>query len=89
MAGIAVLRLHPHDPVAVAIRDLEAGERLEGDGFLVEVHQRIPSGHKVALLDIGQGEDVLKYGEIIGHMTQPVGAGHHVHIHNLVGNRLG
>lgn len=89
MAGIAVLRLHLSDQVAVAIRELGPGERLEGDSFVVEVLERIPTGHKVALVDMAAGEDVLKYGEVIGHMTAPVTAGRHVHVHNLVGNRLG
>jgi len=89
MAGIAVLRLHPSDQVAVAIRDLRPGERLEGDGFAVEVLEPIPTGHKVALVDMSAGEDVLKYGEVIGHMTAPVATGRHVHVQNLVGNRLG
>jgi altronate hydrolase len=53
------------------------------------VSTSIPTGHKVALRAIAVDEDVIKYGEPIGHATVPITAGEHVHTHNLVGNRLG
>lgn len=43
--------------------------------------------HKFAVRDIGQGEQVLKYGEVIGEATRPIKAGEHVHVHNMVGLR--
>ncbi len=43
----------------------------------------IPIGHKVALLDIGKGETILKYGHSIGKTVEKIGKGHHVHVHNL------
>jgi len=43
----------------------------------------IPSGHKVALRAIAEGEVVRKYGQVIGLATQAIAAGAHVHVHNL------
>jgi len=43
----------------------------------------VETGHKVALTDIKQGEDVVKYGFPIGMATQPIKSGEHVHTHNL------
>ena len=43
----------------------------------------IPIGHKVALLDIGKDETILKYGHSIGKTVEKIGKGHHVHVHNL------
>ena len=43
----------------------------------------IPIGHKVALLDISNGETVMKYGHSIGEAVSDIGKGHHVHVHNL------
>ena len=43
----------------------------------------IPIGHKVALLDIGNGDTVMKYGHSIGKAVSDIGKGHHVHVHNL------
>lgn len=41
------------------------------------------TGHKIALQDICKGEDVIKYGFPIGHATQHIVQGEHVHTHNL------
>ena len=46
----------------------------------------IESGHKYALADIAEGENVIKYGFPIGHATQPIVKGEHVHTHNLKTN---
>src|SRR5947209_1899637 len=79
----AVLHLNPRDDVAVALRELAAGERLEIAGREIEVREAIPNGHKIALRDIPVGETVRKYGWPIGALTAPVRAGGHVHTHNL------
>ena len=39
----------------------------------------IETGHKSALVDIAEGENVIKYGFPIGHATQPIKKGEHVH----------
>lgn len=43
----------------------------------------VPFGHKVALFAIARGEQVIKYGVVIGHATADITAGEHVHVHNL------
>jgi altronate hydrolase len=79
----AVLQLHPGDTVALARRELDAGTELEGPRGSVTVHDTIPHGHKLALTDIAEGEQVAKYGQPIGIATQAIAAGEHVHEHNL------
>ncbi|MDE6634986.1 MAG: altronate dehydratase family protein [Lachnospiraceae bacterium] len=44
------------------------------------------TGHKVALQDIGEGQDVIKYGFPIGHATRPICKGEVVHVDNLKTN---
>ncbi|MBO4510339.1 MAG: altronate dehydratase [Lachnospiraceae bacterium] len=46
----------------------------------------VATGHKVALCDIAQGEDIIKYGFPIGHATDNIAKGEHVHSHNLKTN---
>ncbi len=46
----------------------------------VEVRE---DGHKYALCDIRRGENVIKYGFPIGHATENIATGEHVHTHNL------
>lgn len=53
------LKIHPIDNVAVALEDCDG----------------IPMGHKFALKDLKAGEDVIKYGFPIGHLTADVPKG--------------
>ena len=60
------------------------GVHLEGDrDFRIIANADIPIGHKVALTDLAQGVDVIKYGEVVGRMVAPARLGDHVHTHNL------
>ena len=65
------LRINPADNVAVALQDLPKGEVVEGVRLLEEV----PRGHKFVLTDLPEGENVVKYGYPIGHVTRAVAAG--------------
>ena len=78
-----LIQLHPGDPVALARRELAPGTELSGPGHHIAVRDTVPHGHKLALVDIAAGEQVLKYGQPIGIATQPIAAGEHVHEHNL------
>lgn len=46
----------------------------------------VETGHKVALEDIPQGSNVIKYGFPIGHATKDIKAGEAVHTHNVKTN---
>lgn len=75
----ALFQIDPRDPVATALRDIEAGEIALG----VTVVQPVPKGHKVALRDIEAGAPVHKFGFPIGRAIRPIVAGEHVHTHNV------
>ena len=49
----------------------------------------IASGHKIAIKNISEGEDVIKYGAPIGHATQTILPGEKVHVHNMKTNLAG
>ena len=49
----------------------------------------LASGHKYALLDIQNGENIIKYGQPIGHATADITVGEHIHSHNLKTNLSG
>ena len=65
------IKINPADNVAVALQDLTAGEVVEGVKLLVDV----PRGHKIVLQDLKAGENVIKYGFPIGHVTRDAAAG--------------
>ena len=46
----------------------------------------IPFGHKVLLNDLKNGENIIKYGNPIGHLTIDCKKGQHIHEHNLKTN---
>ena len=46
------------------------------------------SGHKIAKCDIKAGEDIIKYGNKIGHATSNIKIGEHIHTHNMKYSRL-
>ena len=46
----------------------------------------LQNGHKYAVRNIRCGENVIKYGQAIGHATMDIREGEHVHTHNLATN---
>ena len=53
---------------------------------LDNVEVNLENGHKYAVRDIKKGENVIKYGQPIGHATENIKKGGHVHTHNLKTN---
>lgn len=80
------VQIAPGDHVAVALRDLMPGERLQVADQPVTVHEPIGRGHKFALQPIAAGAPVHRYGWPIGTATQAIAPGCHVHGHNLATN---
>ena len=81
---------HEEDTVGVAVAEgIEARQELTGwlmDGnatVTILARDPIPLGHKIALTDIAAGDSIIKYGHDIGRAVEPIGAGHHVHVHNV------
>ncbi len=56
---------------------------------LDNVDVNLEDGHKYALCDIKKGENIIKYGNPIGHATADIKAGEHVHTHNVKTNLSG
>jgi (2R)-sulfolactate sulfo-lyase subunit alpha len=77
------------DNVGVAVVDLEPGTECNGRNLTdnsplkARAEHAIPLGHKIALKDFNVGDDVTKYGCVIGRIIAPVKTGQHVHTHNL------
>lgn len=64
------LKINSADNVAVAIEPLKQGESIVVDGAVVSIIEDIPAGHKVALKNFVEGENVIKYGYPIGHVLK-------------------
>ena len=62
-------QINREDNVATALTPLVPGPvELRGDACAPEVEAatEVPMGHKIALRDIRNGEDIVKYGVVIG-----------------------
>ena len=85
--GAAAIVLDPADDVATALRPLSAGEWVQIQGqhqtHSIQALEDIDLCHKLALHPLAAGQQVRKYGEVIGFTLQAIAAGEHVHIHNL------
>ena len=80
----ALIVLHASDNVAVArVALAENAEIARPGAAALRVRAAIPAGHKIALRAIEPREVVLKYGQAIGVASVPIGAGEHVHVHNV------
>ena len=43
----------------------------------------IQLGHKIAMVDLNEGDTILKYGHDIGKVIKSIKKGEHVHVHNV------
>lgn len=75
------------DNVATALHDLEAGRestvRLDYSERNILITEPVPFGHKFAVRKIIKGENIIKYGEVIGRATCDIEAGAHAHVQNI------
>jgi len=81
------IMMNEKDNVATLLADVEKNDMAQVmvGGRLKEVRMegKIQFGHKFALREINKGENVIKYGELIGQATQDIKEGQHVHVHNV------
>lgn len=77
-----LFKINNKDNVAVALEELKKGEIIDN----IKLLDDIPFGHKVLLNDLKSGENIIKYGNPIGHLTIDCKKGEHIHEHNLKTN---
>lgn len=81
-----------NDNVATLLDNVNSGEEIEVSGDIsakVFAREAINRGHKISLREINEGEDIIKYGVVIGVSTKRILEGHHVHTHNVIGKKTG
>ena len=84
---INALMMDPIDNVVTCMTEIAAGEtvcyRRGEETCTLTASQNIPYCHKVAVADIAKGEQVIKYGESLGEVSEDIRAGEWVADHNL------
>nr|WP_294863925.1 galactarate dehydratase [uncultured Pseudogulbenkiania sp.] len=68
------IKVHPNDNVAIVANDggLPAGTTFP-DGLVLR--ERVPQGHKVALLDLAEGAPIVRYDVVIGYAARAIARG--------------
>lgn len=79
----AFIKIHPDDKVAVALEPLDAGSVIPVGRDGIVLTEDIPQGHKFAVVDILEGEKVIKYGAPVGIAKSDIKKGSWVHTHNM------
>ena len=87
-----VFVVYATDNVGTAVLEaIRAGDHVGCNGERSDLEvialDDIAYGHKIALMDIAQGDTVLKYGLSIGSASRDIKEGEHVHAHNVESNR--
>ena len=83
MSAVAapIIILNPADDVGVARQKINKGEATGYETLIAR--DFIGRGHKVALKAIKAGQEVHKFGQVIGVATADIEPGQHIHLHNL------
>ena len=83
------LRINPADNVIVALQPLSKGCEINVDGQQFTLVTDVPAGHKCALKDIAEGENVIKYGFPIGHALHDIRQGSYLDHEDIKTNLAG
>jgi galactarate dehydratase len=74
------IRVHPNDNVAIVVNDGGLGEgAIFPDGLALR--ERVPQGHKVALADLAEGDEVIRYNVVIGYALKALPKGSWINEH--------
>ena len=81
------IRINEKDNVIVALNPIKAGTVIpishENENLEITASVDIPAGHKMAILNIPAGGEVIKYGYRIGNASEDIQAGEWIHTHNI------
>ena len=78
------LQIHPSDNVAVALKDIYAGEIVSVNGTDIKIRSKIKAKHKFALQKIDKGGKVILYGVLVGEATEIIEKGEILTTKNVV-----
>jgi len=80
------IMMEEKDNVATVLSAVEKNDKVKiilgKNHFTVLAKESIPFGHKVALRKIVKGENIIKYGEVIGRARDEIKKGTYIHVHN-------
>lgn len=88
------IQIDDSDNVATVTSEVSRGDQVEvlsPEGSILmspEARGDVPFGHKIALKPLARGEEVIKYGEVIGVASAGIEVGEWLHTHNVESVRV-
>jgi altronate dehydratase small subunit len=88
------IQIDEKDNVATITSDVEPideVEILDPQGAIIsktKLTDEIGFGHKIALKPCEKGDEIIKYGEVIGIASESIPSGAWIHTHNVESKRL-
>jgi altronate hydrolase len=79
------IKLDDNDNVAIAVKDINAGDTLHGS---IKALENIPAGYKALIYPIKKDEPIVKYNTCIGYASADFPAGTMMHSHNILFNPI-
>lgn len=72
MSAPLVIKVKDQDNVAIAVHDLPVGTEVQPGVVALDP---IPQAHKIALVDIPKGGEIIRYGVVLGYAKDPIAKG--------------
>lgn len=80
----SILRVSENDNLWVALRDLEAKEKVCSGEDNFDIYEQISAKHKFAGQDLEIGDLAYMYGVLVGEATKPIRVGERITTQNLI-----
>ncbi len=79
-----LIRVHPEDNVAIALTNLEKGDKISFEGEELTILSHTKAKHKITLEELSEGSQITMYGVLVGTANQTVGKGGLLTTENVV-----
>ena len=87
MKTVRGIHLDDKDTCVTLTGDVTKGDTVryvkDGAERIINAVETIPKWHKIAVTSVKKGENIFKYGAVIGIAVRDIKEGEHVHIHNI------
>ncbi len=78
------IMINEKDNVATMLDKVEKNDMviIKGNNQKIKALNNISFGHKIALTNIKEEEQIIKYGAVIAEAGKNITKGEHIHVHN-------
>ena len=77
---VRIIKVYQDDNVVIPVQDAPKGAEVVPG---LKTVTNIPQGHKIALMDLKKGDEVIRYGVVLGKLEKDIPAGGHIDEYSL------